>query len=85
METKSGILKTWAIIYNKTLFELQPESDFIKKPKNVADLIVLIILYNKDCVRLKTFIHFTKPVAVLSLGKLFTLTLHQLVSSAAAT
>ena len=51
------MFQNYCQLYIKTLFELQPEDGFIKKPKNVADLIVLIILYNKGSVRLKTSIY----------------------------
>jgi hypothetical protein len=34
-------------VYQKTPFELQPEDGFIKKPKHVANMIVLIIFFFK--------------------------------------
>ena len=42
MHTRSRILKSLLIVYKKTPFELQPEDGFIQKPKQFADLIILI-------------------------------------------
>ena len=56
------LIHNWQCLYSQNMrspFELQPEDGSIKKPKHVANMIfyLLIILYNKDCVGLRTFIN----------------------------
>ena len=41
---RSLILKTLPIVYKTPLY-LQPEDGFIKKPKNVADLIIFLFIF----------------------------------------